>query len=359
MRLLSASPDVEDSAIGNPVTFLTDLAKPLRQLKANFLPKQASGTPSPDNILPITGWTGLDVWHGGKNLFDEANAVRYGKFISFVSLTESSWRASPDSTSYTIKVKGNTKYTIKANNGNITIFRLGILLTDPADAPSNIDLDYAYNTNDEKTFTITTPSVDECWLILQYNKTIADARTGEIQVEAGETATSYEPYTGETLPVTWQTHGTIYGGYVDLVTGEVWETYAYYETTGEEDWLRSSSNVENTHRYSFELSTADVSYYTAPMCDKFKGQNYYNPSLYGITIATNKRVVVTMPDTIEDAEQMAEWVESVGGFCFAWELATPVLITTLTPQQINAIKGNNTIWSDANGNCEVTFLKKG
>ena len=54
---------VEDTATGNPLTFLTDLAMPLKSLVANFLPIQSSGTPSPDNVLPITGWTGLDVWH--------------------------------------------------------------------------------------------------------------------------------------------------------------------------------------------------------------------------------------------------------------------------------------------------------
>ena len=61
---------VEDTATGNPVVFVTDLAKPLKQLKVNFTPKQASGTPSPDNILPITGWDAVNVFHAGKNLFD-------------------------------------------------------------------------------------------------------------------------------------------------------------------------------------------------------------------------------------------------------------------------------------------------
>ena len=75
LKAAAAVPAVEDSATGNPVTFLTDLAKPLKSLVANFLPIQASGTPSPDNILPITGWTGLNVSHGGKNLLNKANVI--------------------------------------------------------------------------------------------------------------------------------------------------------------------------------------------------------------------------------------------------------------------------------------------
>ena len=42
----------------------------------------------------------------------------------------------------------------------------------------------------------------------------------------------------------------------------------------------------------------------------------------------------------------------------AYKLATPVLLATLTPQQVNALVGVNTVWSDADG-IELTFLKKG
>ena len=40
------------------------------------------------------------------------------------------------------------------------------------------------------------------------------------------------------------------------------------------------------------------------------------------------------------------------------KLATPVEIQ-LTPTQITALVGNNTIWSDANGQLTAVFLKKG
>ena len=57
---------------------------------------------------------------------------------------------------------------------------------------------------------------------------------------------------------------------------------------------------------------------------------------------------------------VSDFGNSLEGVVCVLELASPILITTLTPQQINAIKGQtNTIWSDANGDCEVTYLKKG
>ena len=58
---------------GTMVTFNTDLAAPLTSVKANFLPVQeGSGDPSPTNVRPITGWTGIKVCRAGKNLLDPA-----------------------------------------------------------------------------------------------------------------------------------------------------------------------------------------------------------------------------------------------------------------------------------------------
>lgn len=67
---------VEDYASGNPCVFTTDLAKPLRRLALTLLPKQeGTGDPSPENIRPLIPWGEVGTWHGGKNLFDIGNAT--------------------------------------------------------------------------------------------------------------------------------------------------------------------------------------------------------------------------------------------------------------------------------------------
>ena len=220
---------VEDTATGNPLTFTTDLARPLKSLKANFLPIQSgTGDPSPTNIRPITGWTGLDVMHGA------------------------------DQTDY------------------------------------------------------------------------------------------------DTYPVTWTPHGTIYGGDVDLVTGEVWAEYALVQLKWSE-WTLSAELEENV-RKSFTLHSPLVgggaqAVGNTALCNV---NNYYyqnnNTDVphYYIT-STGYTIYAILPKTLN-----GDTVIQVSG-----KLKTPVLVTTLTPQQINAIKGNNTVWSDGNGDCEVTYLKKG
>lgn len=57
---------VQATATGNPATFETGLVRPLVSCEAAFVPVQSgSGTPAPDNVRPISGWTGLTVYHSG------------------------------------------------------------------------------------------------------------------------------------------------------------------------------------------------------------------------------------------------------------------------------------------------------
>lgn len=231
---------VEDTATGNPVTFLTDLAKPLKSLVANFLPIQSgTGDPSPTNIRPITGWTGLDVMHGA------------------------------DQTDY------------------------------------------------------------------------------------------------DTYPVTWTTHGTIYGGYVDLVTGEVWRTWKGVDL-GLQSWAKRS---ENQNRQVWEAFFSDakfetymsVAYQANAKCSEFDlttSNGSWTVGKFAPAMEGQKQVFIFVfpPNSFEDG---TECKEAMQGVQIAYELTSPVLITTLTPQQITALVGNNTIWSDADGSMTAIYYKKG
>ena len=56
---------------GDIASFRTPSRVPIESLKFHFLPKQeGSGDPSPTNIRPITGWTGLNGKRAGKNIFN-------------------------------------------------------------------------------------------------------------------------------------------------------------------------------------------------------------------------------------------------------------------------------------------------
>ena len=56
----------EFSITGNPVTFSTNVQKPLIGLLASFTPTQTgAGDPAPDNVRPIYGRTSLNIYHSG------------------------------------------------------------------------------------------------------------------------------------------------------------------------------------------------------------------------------------------------------------------------------------------------------
>lgn len=480
--VVSGVPAVEDTVSGNPVTFLTDLAKPLKSLVANFLPVQSPGTPSPENVLPITGWTGVDVFHAGKNmlklaetdmasagwnryfpntltkagtytisckaqfggdgekgckialakynyntsgniikdftdysfgksssgnyysftvtdadleqgkyicfsgnsgnmsfasiesgqimieagnvtpsayepyngtiypvtfpalgknLFDETNLTQYARYIRYTSPTQAKWTPSDDSISYSLPVEPNTTYTVSVNNAEVSVFRVCAIESNVGGAESSNA--YQWSSGD-KVCTITT-SATEKYLVIQINKAISQERAGQIQVEIGNNATAYEPYTN-----------TVYGGHVDLVTGEVWRTYGLYNLSGR-TWTLSHPQEASRNVFRFNLTTVKIS--SKAYCNMYKKGSYQYfselPNLGCGFLQSNGVAFAIRDDSYTNETDFATHMEN--GVLIA-ELAEPVLIATLTPQQINTIKGNNTVWSDANSDCSVTFLKK-
>lgn len=333
---------VEDTATGNPLTFLTDLARPLKSLVANFLPVQPSGTPSPENILPITGWTGVNVGRCGKNMF---NGVRENGYISDSGVIGS------DGYNYhseLIRVEAGEKYTysLVKNNGSVSNKRVHgygldgewvqLIKKESATQEGNIAI------------TFTVPNGVYFIRVQFYGEAIDPLADTDIQIEQGETATTYEPFTGQLYPVAWSESGTIYGGYVDLVTGEVWATWAEFATKWK-NGINAYVIGDNT-RKQFALPVAFVNATTtaSAYCNIAKWKwSFESDDVH--FYANGSNAYVFLPNDTDGETD----IQIVG------QLATPVLITTLSPTQINAIIGNNTVWSDANGNCEVTYLKKG
>ena len=68
--VVEAAPHLNTAGPADIVSFSTDMASPAKSLIVGMEPIQAgSGDPSPDNIRPISGHTGVTVERTGKNLF--------------------------------------------------------------------------------------------------------------------------------------------------------------------------------------------------------------------------------------------------------------------------------------------------
>lgn len=237
LHALSGETLVEETATpGNPCTFETDAAKALTECKVLFTPVQSgSGDPSPENVRPITGWTGIHAYH------------------------------------------------------------------------------------------------------------------------SGEDETDYDTYA-----VSWQTEaGTVYGGNLDLTTGVLTVTlqsidlgdlsWTYYpnvtrfRTEGIKSIIVHAESNSNTNGVNAICS-----------CYTLKSYNGTSSNNNSFGIATDGGVTIH-DERYTDGTTLAN---AIKGEILVYELATPQTIQ-LTAQQITALIGENNLWSDANGNLEVKYMKKG
>lgn len=348
---------VEDTATGNPLTFLTDLAKPLKSLVANFLPVQASGTPSPDNILPITGWDAVNVGQINGIVPDISNnsgmekvngqwqnASTDGKtrFDAYIQLyKDSTYIKGAGSKSITSSGVYSITFNVDDANCNRIVFL-------HSGSSNNLSVKFPFELP-QGTYTIS-------FNVVSANPSVVGGLIIKdiFLVEGSEVERTVYP---ASFP------STLFGGYVDMVTGEVWQTWNGINL-GSKTYTKRS---ENQNRQIWEATFNDAQFY---------GTSAYSAeakcSQFDLTTSNGSWTVGKFAPAYEGKNRLfifvfppnsfstgAECAEAMNGVQLAYELANPVLITTLTPQQINAIKGNNTVWSDANGDCSVTFLKKG
>ena len=191
---------------GNPISVSDALAKPAESLVIEILPYQSgSGDPSPDNVRPISGFTGVNVQRTGKNLLDSSTK-------EVTSSAVARWAYSG------FKLLAGQAYTLSSNNPSATVYitEAGTTTTIRSGSPS-----VTY-----------TPTVDTDVSFRAYlSPSVSDV---ELQLELGSTATDYAPYTGTTYSIDWTDEaGTVYGGSLDVTSGVLTAVPYYGSYNGE------------------------------------------------------------------------------------------------------------------------------
>lgn len=274
---------------------------PVKSLVANIDPVQSgSGDPSPDNVRPISGWTGMNVYRTGKNLFDQSQLLQAEDWTlnsdGFYTGTRRTFHAAfTDGFPVLPKFKDNTQYTLSF-----------VGYTDTSSSGAYFRIVY---TDDTFNFIYINNTTPETKVLTSYaNRTIktiigsygtdplAITYLKNIQLEEGTAATDYEPF-GSAIPISWQSEaGTIYGGTLDVLTGVLTVTHAniasYNGESINEPWLSSM--------------------------DKY---------VSGASPTTGAQVV--------------------------YPLTTPQIVQ-LTPEEVSTLLGENNIWADT-GDVTVTY----
>ena len=344
----SGGTGVEATATGNPLVFTTDLARPLKSLLIPFTPKQSgTGDPSPQNIRSILPLDGLTVFGGGKNLVDcTIGETKSNNGIDYVVLSDGGVNCEG--------IANGSSYGIESNSTTLPSGMYTFSVTGATNAKTVIVKNNAYyreiNGDGSTTFTLTEETVIRFYIMFS-NGAVAN-ETVYVQLEVGQTATSYEPY----HPIT-ETDivfpSPVYGGTLDVVSGMLTVTHIGVS----EQWGEFSSDGtidDYTHKtYDFTpiVKSAGGGGASAGswFCNIMKYAWSGNPSLSGSHYYINESGKAQMFLPTETAQDQIVTVVA--------ELKTPQEIQ-LTPAQINAIIGNNTIWSDADGSMTAVYLKK-
>lgn len=202
-----------------PIVSITDGADgiPVKSLVVGIEPVQSgSGDPSPDNVRPITGWTGAQVTRCGKNLFNVDAPNLVDGYITTTGFSNSN----PKAKTVYIQIKPSTTYTVSKLVGQR--FAIATAPTPPSNGVDFTLRNAGTATQSQKT--ITSSANDAylwAWCYLQDTDTVTlEEMLASVQLEIGSTATAYEPYQGETYDITFPSEaGTVYGGSLDVTNG--------------------------------------------------------------------------------------------------------------------------------------------
>lgn len=302
--------------------------------------QEGEGDPSPDNVRPIRGWDSVTVTRCGRNLVNIPDYVEtWAKVI----------RLSTMSIFETVKYKDNTQYTLSADiTMSATDSWFGALIKYTDGTQEHARMAGRFDNNPFST----APNKSVASITYTYDVNV-EVTVKNTQLQEGATATPYEPYTGENLPATLPE--TVYGGTLDWRTGLLKIDHVFLALTGKELW-----------RY-YELET-------------FK-QHYIQPidNKTGFDIYSDQYKTIAINDRMNEENDLSVYTGN-GNICFRddrfsttddWvahlqnlaALGTPVQVCyevntakeiQLTPTQIAALAGTNTIYSNS-GDTTVTY----
>ena len=356
---------ITTSASGNPVVITDGSPSPVVDLTIGIEPVQSgTGDPSPSNIRPISGWTGANITHIGKNLLEtvpQSNTINGitatvnndGSVLmngTATSATVVLWNIA-DSSASTSRISKNRKYFPNGTYHKTPYDdRWAIQIRGSNSNPmtsSDASLIASYNTD---TFTIDDTYAYNCAQLYVKSGASFDNETIHPWIHISNEY-SY------TFP---SEAGTVYGGTLDVTTGVLTVTHAKVDM--ESDFTFSkSSGVWTTN--TFYIASAQMNPITPKdsilKCSHFKtntvqiddGNGIYHIASGTLFISCDASVC---GDTVGSFRQWLVDQKTAGTPVELWyELITPVTYQ-LTPTEVTTLLGENTISADT-GAVNVTY----
>lgn len=329
--------------------------KPLSALTVDILPIQAgSGDPSLTNIRPITGLTGVNVKRAGKNIFDEATVLGSQ---SFTQQQDGSWYCAGNKYSSinqqhiydNIGYDGQLSVTFRYRNSTSTI---GAYPSIAYVGGTNESIPHAATTT-VKTSTVTTDSSKAVSYIRWLYYSSSSSLYCNIQIELGDEATEYEPYTGNTYAVDWQSQaGTVYGGKFNVLTGELTVTAVAYNASDFPSYAKGASTTfdEFYFRTTGLIAPKNATASTSEniICSHAVSGQSSEATTAQTRIASSQPRILFPVGTMSTTADFDTWLsqQANNGTPLQFWYTIEPQIYQFTPQEITVLRGVNNIWID-------------
>lgn len=325
------------------------------------------------NICPITGWTGCEVNRTGKNVFQSPYDVQkpsgYTGDWEGVSVVDG-WVVQTGNPIGSGGHGGVVAHNIKAGVYALSFKCDYSGLVGTSTMAYNVWAEYFDGTKAtivSPQYSITAEIVQKVITLEKDVKDLALRATSggsnnssvfrytNIQLELGSTATSYEPYSGTSYSVSWQTEaGTVYGGTWNPLTGKLKQRYTKITISSFAGAFGATANG-----YAVYISPNNVIRHSKSKCNLFKwNDNGYTTMpvfTFGGSSGVNSTHTFILPSTITSLEEANAWLSSLDEPLEAvLYLETPVEYT-LTAQQIALLAGTNNVWNSI-GSTQMTYL---
>ena len=353
-----------ETASGAVASFSTDFVAPLKSCVVDINPVQSGSNPSPSNICPISGWTGVNVQNGGDNLLPTFGTPTIsGSGVTATINSDGSVTLSGTATSTvtidapvgTWQWDGVTPCWLSGcpSGGSSSKYSLRVQ-GETAGSYSNDDYGNGVALSEVYYGTLANKNI-KFRIVVRKGQNVT-GKTFRPMLNKGTSAKPYASYVSTTYPLTWQsTAGTVYGGNIDVLSGVLTVDTAKYVMDGTNNAVNLMS--DSTAYKFFTKSNYIVRGYNTTVnnnpvtlwCDCYNAKGV---GMLGNTFISGGYFRICADPSFTSVQDFNAYL-GTHPITYIYKLATP-LTYQLTPTQVKQLVGQNNIFADT-GNVSLKY----